>query len=71
MYHRKDGEVVKLHDDTLCAARYGYMMRRNFKDRIDCGGGAVGTAAYSHDPGQRFAKGSANHPDGAYDIFNV
>src|SRR5262249_61521563 len=40
MYHRKDGDVVALHDDTLCAARYGFMMRRYFKDRIDCAGGA-------------------------------
>jgi hypothetical protein len=77
MYHRKDGDVVALHDDTLCAVRYAYMMRRYFKDRIECGGGAVGTAAYSQwmrkqsDPGQRFAKGSANHPDGAYDLFGI
>jgi len=47
MYHRKDGAVVALHDDTLCAARYAFMMRRFFKSRIDIGGGAVGTAAYS------------------------
>jgi phage terminase large subunit-like protein len=77
MYHRKDGEVVPLYEDTLCAARYAYMMRRYFKDRIDCGGGAVGTAAYSQwvrkqsDPGQRFAKGSAGHPGGHYDLFGV
>jgi hypothetical protein len=68
---------VALHDDTLCAARYGYMMRRYFRDRIECGGGAVGTAAYSQwlrkqsDPGQRFAKGSAGHPSGHYDLFGV
>lgn len=78
MYHRKDGEIVALHDDTLSAARYGFMMRRYFKTRVDCGGGAVGTAAYSQwlrrqtTPGQtQFARGSARHPDGSYDVFSV
>jgi phage terminase large subunit-like protein len=28
LYHRKDGRVVKLADDLLCAARYAMMMRR-------------------------------------------
>lgn len=28
MYHRKDGQIVKLRDDLLCATRYAYMMRR-------------------------------------------
>ena len=77
MYHRKDGEIVALRDDTLCAARYAYMMRRNFRNRIDCGGGAVGTAAYSQwlrkqpAPGQtRYARGSVNHPDGSIDPFS-
>lgn len=27
-YHRKDGKIVKLSDDLLCAGRYGYSMRR-------------------------------------------
>jgi hypothetical protein len=78
LYHRKDGEIVPLRDDTLSAGRYAYMMRRYFKSRIDCGGGAVGTAAYSQwvrkqaAPGQqRFARGSANHPDGSFDLFGV
>jgi hypothetical protein len=79
MYHWKDNEIVPLRDDTLSAARYAYKMRRFFKSRIDCGGGAVGTPAYSQwmrkqvSPGahQRFARGSANHPDWPYDIFGV
>jgi len=41
-YHRKDGEVVKLKDDTLSAARYGMMMRRHFKPLDECGGAAFG-----------------------------
>lgn len=28
MYHRKDGVIVKEHDDIMDAARYAYMMRR-------------------------------------------
>lgn len=28
LYHRKDGKVVKVLDDTLSASRYAYMMRR-------------------------------------------
>jgi hypothetical protein len=31
VYHRKDGEPVKIKDDLLAAARYGIMMRRFFK----------------------------------------
>jgi phage terminase large subunit-like protein len=31
LYHRKDGEIVKLRDDTLSAARYGLMMKRYFR----------------------------------------
>lgn len=27
-YHRKDGKIVKEHDDAICAIRYAYMMRR-------------------------------------------
>jgi phage terminase large subunit-like protein len=27
-YHREDGKIVKDRDDTLCASRYAYMMRR-------------------------------------------
>ena len=28
MYHRKDGVIVKVRDDVICASRYAYMMRR-------------------------------------------
>jgi len=28
LYHRKDGKVVKEHDDLLCASRYALMMLR-------------------------------------------
>jgi hypothetical protein len=36
LYHRKDGEIVHLRDDTLAAARYGMMMRRFFKPFDEC-----------------------------------
>ena len=36
LYHRKDGEIVRLRDDTLAAARYGYMMRRYFRPLDEC-----------------------------------
>lgn len=36
LYHRKDGEIVKLRDDTLSAARYGMMMKRHFKPLEEC-----------------------------------
>jgi len=35
--HRKGGEIVKLRDDVLSAARYGYMMRRFFRPLGECG----------------------------------
>jgi len=37
LYHRKDGEIVKLRDNVLSATRYGYMMRRFFKPLGECG----------------------------------
>jgi phage terminase large subunit-like protein len=36
LYHRKDGEIVRLRDDTLAAARYGIMMKRFFKQFAEC-----------------------------------
>ncbi len=41
-YHRRDGEVVKMRDDTLSAGRYGMMMKRKFLTLDECGGGAMG-----------------------------
>ena len=31
LYHRKDGKVVKMNDDLLCATRYAIMMLRYAK----------------------------------------
>lgn len=35
LYHRKDGLIVKEHDDLLCASRYALMMRRFAKTKLD------------------------------------
>jgi phage terminase large subunit-like protein len=39
-YHRKDGEPVRIKDDTLSAGRYGVMMRRYFRPLDQCAGAA-------------------------------
>ena len=35
MYHRKDGQVVKLHDDIMSATRYAFVMRRKAATRVE------------------------------------
>ena len=64
-YHRVNGLVNKIDDDILSALRMACMDIRfaqtmsvfNVADRRWRG------------PAQRFARGSANHPDGEFDIF--
>jgi hypothetical protein len=34
LYHRKDGQIVKLKDDILCSSRYAFMMRRMAKTQV-------------------------------------
>jgi phage terminase large subunit-like protein len=77
-YHRDvDYKIVKLRDDLISAARYAFMMRRSGKllDACEPYGRAPGIAspdAYdprprsnrSDAPPQRFARGTAGHPDG-------
>jgi len=73
LYHRKDGEIVKLRDDVLCAARYGFMMRRYFKPLDVCRGvpnAVIGPGGRRElDPQLRYAKGSANNQP--YDVFGI
>jgi phage terminase large subunit-like protein len=45
LYHRKDGEIVRLRDDVLAAARYAFMMRRHFKEFTECDPWHTGYAA--------------------------
>lgn len=74
LYHRKDGEIVKLRDDTLSAARYGMMMRRYFKPFEECdswsGAAAWPSGGAARRSEQQFAIGTPNHPDGSFDLWN-
>jgi phage terminase large subunit-like protein len=79
LYHRKDGEIVRLRDDVLAAARYGIMMRRFFRPIADCDPSSPGSVPWSSGGGgsggsgrggpTRFARGTENHPDGSFDPF--
>ena len=53
LYHRKDGEIVRLRDDALSAARYGAMMREFF-DRSTSATAGKGAGA-----GQALPRGEA------------
>jgi phage terminase large subunit-like protein len=73
LYHRRDGEIVRLRDDTLAAARYGAMMRRFFRPLDECGGAAIGSPAWGASNSRRgslpqYARGTPNHPDGDFDL---
>lgn len=59
MYHRKDGQIVKLRDDLLSALRVAVMMKRHAR-QVQLGGASM-SAISSRSP---FARGSSNHPDG-------
>jgi phage terminase large subunit-like protein len=68
-YHRVNGAVHKVDDDLLSATRVLCMAIRfaQTKDRF-FGWSADPRSRPAH---ERFARGSANHPDGAYDLFGV
>ena len=34
LYHRKDGQIVKLNDDRLSASRYAMMMKRHARTDV-------------------------------------
>lgn len=64
-YHYKDGKVVKIKDDILSAVRTAIMMKR-FARAVTLGGQSE---KRRNDPSVRFARGTPNHPDGAFDVF--
>ena len=73
-----DGKVVKLNDDLVSALRYALMMKKHGRPKAEYAGIGFGRlpdayqkAARDTDPGVRFAKGSANHPDGIYDMWTL
>jgi hypothetical protein len=51
LYHRKDGLIVKLNDDRICAARYAMMMRRFAKKKPEARSVAIGFGAAGAGPG--------------------
>ena len=53
LYHRAEGEIVRLRDDTLAAARYSMMMRRFFKPFDQCDSWSVNAAWPSGTGGMR------------------
>lgn len=77
--------IVKIRDDLVDACRYAFMARRRGRLLEMCehyerdrglGGGQYAPRSTMADrqrmQGQtRYARGSANHPDGAYDLFKV
>ncbi|MGB6536055.1 MAG: terminase family protein [Xanthobacteraceae bacterium] len=80
-YHRdEDYKIVRLRDDLISAVRYAFMMRRHGKlpDACESYGVAPGVdngARYDPRPPRpdrrqtQFARGTPNHPDGAFDVF--
>jgi phage terminase large subunit-like protein len=77
--HRDEtGKVVKLNDDLTSALRYALMMKKHGRPESEYAGIQFGTLplayqkpARDNDPSVRFARGSANHPDGAYDLWTL
>ena len=63
IYHRKDGQIVKIKDDLLSATRTGLMMKRCAKQ---C---QVGPNLDAQASMPRFARGPPNHPGGGFDLF--
>jgi phage terminase large subunit-like protein len=73
-YHRnEDFKIIKQRDDLVSALRYAIMMRRQGKPLSDCEGVGYGNMPYAAQRAQRrepqFARGSAGHPDGEFDVF--
>jgi phage terminase large subunit-like protein len=73
-YHRdEDFKIVKQRDDLVSALRYAIMMRRSGKSLADCEGVGFGSQPFaaqrSQHRGQRFARGTPNHPEGSFDPF--
>lgn len=66
LYHRKDGQIVKLKDDLMSATRIGLMMKR-FARQVRLGGFLDAIHA---NPATHFARGSPNHPAGDIDVFS-
>jgi phage terminase large subunit-like protein len=64
LYHRKDGQIVKIRDDLMSALRVAIMAKR-FARQVQLGGGSPSKSQ----PRSSFAIGSSNHPQGDYPLF--
>ncbi len=62
LYHRKDGQIVKVADDLLSALRVAIMAKR-FGKQV-----TLGPAGYGQQP-ERIARGTPGHRDGEFDVF--
>jgi hypothetical protein len=79
-HHDEDYKIVKLRDDLISAVRYAFMAWRSGKALGDCElyGRAPGTDPGIYDPrpprperrDTQFARGTAGHPEGSYDLFS-
>ena len=76
-YHRDDSfRLVKIRDDLVSAFRYAVMSRRFGKPLADYDGIGIGNmplagqrSANRTDPRNKFARGTALHPDGEFNLF--
>lgn len=65
LYHRKDGQIVKLKDDLISGLRVAVMAKRHAK-QVQLGPGQIARSAI---PGAGFARGSPGHPSGEMNPF--
>lgn len=65
LYHRKDGQIVKIRDDLMSATRIGLMMKR-FAKQVQLGGRVVD---HRGEPNMLFARGTPSHAGGDIDLF--
>jgi phage terminase large subunit-like protein len=70
LYHRKDGEIVRLRDDVLSAGRYGVMMRRSFKPFEECDSYVTGAAWPSGTSGMRRGERQQYAQGIDFDVFS-
>jgi phage terminase large subunit-like protein len=73
-YHRDDNfRLVKVRDDLVSAFRYAVMCRRQGKRLDEYDGIGVGNMPLAGQHRERsessFARGTAGHPDGDFDVF--
>jgi phage terminase large subunit-like protein len=71
LYHRNDGEIVRLRDDVLSAGRYGMMMKRFFKPFEECDSWSANASWPSGAHGSRRSSGPQIARDVNFDPFDL